>query len=89
MYQNLIKDVYHMMNCVLGTASLANHSSFFCPLTLRGGLGRRPLPPIVFPHLQYDVSQMSLLAALSLTKPVLKPVLFSGCLLGFCVMLQF
>ncbi|XP_072564468.1 protein misato homolog 1-like isoform X1 [Paramormyrops kingsleyae] len=51
---NLIKDVYHMMNYVLGTASLANHSSFFCPLTLRGGLGRRPLPPIVFPHLQYD-----------------------------------
>lgn len=45
-----------MMNCALGTVSMANHSSLFCPLTLRGGLGRRPPPPTTFPLLNYDVS---------------------------------
>ncbi|KAI7798555.1 Protein misato-like protein 1 [Triplophysa rosa] len=49
-----IKDVFHMMNCALGTVSMANHSSLFCPLTLRGGLGRRPPPPTAFPLLNYD-----------------------------------
>lgn len=49
-----IKDVFHMMNTALGTVSMANHSSFFCPLTLRGGLGRRPPPPTTFPLLNYD-----------------------------------
>lgn len=54
--QTPMKDIYHMLNCSLGTVHLANHSSFFCPLTLRGGLGRRPTSPIAFPHLNYDVS---------------------------------
>ncbi|KAG9281492.1 hypothetical protein AMEX_G4348 [Astyanax mexicanus] len=52
-----IKDLYHMMNCALGTVHMANHSSFFCPLTLRGGLGRRPAPPTSFPLVNYDPSQ--------------------------------
>ncbi|KPP75506.1 protein misato1-like [Scleropages formosus] len=54
---NPMRDVYHMMNCALGTISLASHSSFFCPLTLRGGLGRRPSPPTFFSHLHYDPVQ--------------------------------
>ncbi|XP_077086296.1 protein misato homolog 1 isoform X2 [Siphateles boraxobius] len=49
-----VLDLYHMMNCALGTLHMANHSSFFCPLTLRGGLGRRPPPPTAFPLLNYD-----------------------------------
>ncbi|XP_050992237.1 protein misato homolog 1 [Labeo rohita] len=49
-----IKDLYHMMNCALGTLQMANNSSFFCPLTLRGGLMRRPPPPTTFPLLNYD-----------------------------------
>ncbi|XP_051727993.1 protein misato homolog 1 [Ctenopharyngodon idella] len=49
-----IKDLYHMMNCALGTLHMANHSSFFCPLTLRGGLGRRPHSPTYFPLINYD-----------------------------------
>ncbi|XP_060771474.1 protein misato homolog 1 [Neoarius graeffei] len=51
-----IKEVYHMMNCALGMMHMANHSSMFCPLTLRGGLGRRPAPPTTFPLLSYDPS---------------------------------
>ncbi|KAJ8267831.1 hypothetical protein COCON_G00130030 [Conger conger] len=31
-----VKEFYHLMNYALGTINLANHSSFFCPLTLRG-----------------------------------------------------
>nr|XP_057903244.1 protein misato homolog 1 [Doryrhamphus excisus] len=50
------KDVYHMLNCALGTVHLASHSSFYCPLTLRGGLGLRPSSPISFPYLAYDPS---------------------------------
>lgn len=46
-----------MLNCALGTLHMANHSSFFCPLTLRGGLGRRPHPPTTFPLINYDVSR--------------------------------
>ncbi|XP_051520554.1 protein misato homolog 1-like [Myxocyprinus asiaticus] len=51
-----IKELYHMINCALGTVQMANHSSFFCPLTLRGGLGRRPPPPTTFPLINYDPS---------------------------------
>ncbi|KAL4624861.1 hypothetical protein GN956_G17675 [Arapaima gigas] len=54
---SLRRDVYHMMNYALGTINLANHSSFFCPLTLRGGLGRRPSTPTFFPYLHYDPMQ--------------------------------
>ncbi|XP_044028822.1 protein misato homolog 1 [Siniperca chuatsi] len=51
-----MKDLYHQLNCTLGTVHLASNSSFFCPLTVRGGLGRRPSSPIAFPHLTYDPS---------------------------------
>ncbi|KAF4081773.1 hypothetical protein AMELA_G00165080 [Ameiurus melas] len=51
-----IKEVYHMMNCALGMVHMAHHSSMFCPLTLRGGLGRHPAPPTTFPLLNYDPS---------------------------------
>lgn len=49
-----MKDLYHLLNYTLGTVHLAQHSSFFCPLTLRGGMGRRPTSPVAFPHLNYD-----------------------------------
>lgn len=49
-----MKHLYHMMNCALGTLQMANHSSLFCPLTLRGGLCRRPPPPTAFPLLNGD-----------------------------------
>ncbi|KAM9838752.1 protein misato homolog 1 [Aulostomus maculatus] len=49
-------DLYHLLNCTLGTVHLANHSSLFCPLTLRGDLGRRPSSPVAFPYLNYDPS---------------------------------
>ncbi|XP_029370112.1 protein misato homolog 1 [Echeneis naucrates] len=51
-----VKDFYHLLNCTLSAVHLASHSSFFCPLTLRGGLGRRPPPPTAFPHLNCDPS---------------------------------
>ncbi|XP_061597999.1 protein misato homolog 1 [Cololabis saira] len=51
-----VKDLYRLLNCTLGTIHMANHSSLFCPLTLRGGLGRRPTSPPLFPHLSYDPS---------------------------------
>ncbi|KAM6904252.1 protein misato homolog 1 isoform 1-T1 [Lycodopsis pacificus] len=51
-----MKELYHVLNCALGTVNMAAHSSFFCPLTLRGGLGRRPSAPVAFPHLNYDPS---------------------------------
>ncbi|XP_047460543.1 protein misato homolog 1 isoform X2 [Mugil cephalus] len=51
-----VKDLYHVLNCALGTVHMANHSSFFCPLTLRGGLGRRPSSPTAFTHLSYNPS---------------------------------
>ncbi|XP_019721597.1 protein misato homolog 1 isoform X2 [Hippocampus comes] len=50
------KDLYHLLNCALGMVHMASHSSFFCPLTLRGGLGLRPSSPISFPYLNYDPS---------------------------------
>ncbi|KAM6958855.1 protein misato homolog 1 [Aplochiton taeniatus] len=49
-----MKDLYHMLNYALGTVHLAQNSSFFCPLTLRGGMGRRPTSPVAFPYLNYD-----------------------------------
>ncbi|XP_033981068.1 protein misato homolog 1 [Trematomus bernacchii] len=51
-----MRELYHQLNCTLGTVSMASHSSFFCPLTLRGGLGRRPSAPAAFPYLNYDPS---------------------------------
>ncbi|KAG7278777.1 hypothetical protein CRUP_019083 [Coryphaenoides rupestris] len=41
-----MQDLYHVINTALGIVHMANHSSFFCPLTLRGGLGRRPGAPL-------------------------------------------
>ncbi|XP_030267342.1 protein misato homolog 1 isoform X1 [Sparus aurata] len=51
-----MKDIYHHLNCTLGTVHLASNSSFFCPLTLRGGFGRRPSSSTTFPHLTCDPS---------------------------------
>lgn len=51
-----MKDLYHLLNSTLGTVHLANHSSLFCPLTLRGGLGLRPSSPVTFPYSNYDPS---------------------------------
>lgn len=51
-----MKDLYHLLNCTLSTVHLANHSSLFCPLTLRGGLGLKPTSPVTFPYLNYDPS---------------------------------
>ncbi|XP_023200608.1 protein misato homolog 1 [Xiphophorus maculatus] len=50
------RDRYHLLNAALGTVNMAAHSSLFCPLTLRGGLGRRPPPPPLFPLLSYDAA---------------------------------
>ncbi|CAL8292405.1 unnamed protein product [Merluccius merluccius] len=51
-----MQELYQVMNAALGMVHMANHSSAFCPLTLRGGLGRRPGRPVAFPHLAYDPS---------------------------------
>ncbi|XP_033831275.1 protein misato homolog 1 [Periophthalmus magnuspinnatus] len=51
-----MKDLYHLLNCTLGTMHLSSHSSLFCPMTLRGGLGLRPTSPVTFPYLNYDPS---------------------------------
>ncbi|XP_037549116.1 protein misato homolog 1 [Nematolebias whitei] len=51
-----LADRYHLLNCTLGMVHMAAHSSLLCPLTLRGGLGRRPPSPPEFPHLSYDPS---------------------------------
>lgn len=51
-----VKDLYRLLNTTLGAVHMANNSSLFCPLTLRGGLGRRPKAPTAFPHLDYDPS---------------------------------
>uniref|UniRef100_A0A3Q0SMA0 Protein misato homolog 1 n=1 Tax=Amphilophus citrinellus TaxID=61819 RepID=A0A3Q0SMA0_AMPCI len=53
---SVMKDLYRLLNCTLGMVHMADHSSLFCPLTLRGGLGRRPSSPTAFPHLSYDPS---------------------------------
>lgn len=51
-----MQELYHVINTALGMVHMANHSSLFCPLTLRGGLGRQPGTPVAFPHLTYDAS---------------------------------
>ncbi|XP_063041591.1 protein misato homolog 1 isoform X2 [Engraulis encrasicolus] len=64
-----IREYCHMMNFALGMLNMANQSSFFCPLTLRGGLGPRPAPVPEFTHLNYDPTlwyHSSALLALSL-----------------------
>ncbi|KAG2463425.1 MSTO1 protein, partial [Polypterus senegalus] len=53
---SIVKDVYHLINSVLSFVHLSNNSSSFCPLSLRGGLERRPSPHTTFPYLLYDVS---------------------------------
>ncbi|XP_041932515.1 protein misato homolog 1 [Alosa sapidissima] len=49
-----VREHCHLLNCALGMIHMANHSSFFCPLTLRGGLGPRPTATPDFTHLNYD-----------------------------------
>nr|DBA13794.1 TPA: hypothetical protein GDO54_004834 [Pyxicephalus adspersus] len=54
--RDLHTSMYQLMNCVMSLVALSSHSSIFCPLTLNSSLGRRPGPPVVFPHLVYDAS---------------------------------
>lgn len=61
--QTPMTDFYHLLNCVLGTVHLARHSSLFCPLTLRGGLGIRPSSPVTFPYLNCDVCFLFLITS--------------------------
>ncbi|XP_031822596.1 protein misato homolog 1 isoform X2 [Sarcophilus harrisii] len=49
------KNFYRLFNTALGLVNIAAHSSLICPLSLGGGLGLRPEPPVTFPHLRYDV----------------------------------
>ncbi|XP_030043056.1 protein misato homolog 1 [Microcaecilia unicolor] len=49
-----VKDMYRLLNTMLGIVHLASQSSLFCPLSLNGTLGRRPQAPVSFPHLLYD-----------------------------------
>ncbi|XP_053718914.1 protein misato homolog 1 isoform X2 [Synchiropus splendidus] len=51
-----VKEFYHLLNCTLGLVHMSSHSSLFCPLSLRGGLGLRASSPVSFPHLSYDPS---------------------------------
>ncbi|KAF7238611.1 hypothetical protein EYD10_14782 [Varanus komodoensis] len=50
------RNLYRLMNTVLGIVHLSQHSSLFCPLSLNGSLGLRPEPPVVLPYLQYNAS---------------------------------
>ncbi|XP_074079377.1 protein misato homolog 1 isoform X2 [Macrotis lagotis] len=50
------KNFYRLFNTALGLVNIAAHSSLVCPLSLGGGLGLRPEPPVTFPHLRYDVT---------------------------------
>ncbi|XP_004619350.1 protein misato homolog 1 [Sorex araneus] len=50
------KNIYRVLNTAFGMVRLAAHSSLLCPLSLGGGLGLRPEPPVSFPHLRYDAT---------------------------------
>ncbi|XP_010642136.1 protein misato homolog 1 isoform X4 [Fukomys damarensis] len=50
------KNIYRLLNTVFGLVHLTAHSSFVCPLSLRGSLGLQPQPPVNFPSLHYDAS---------------------------------
>ncbi|XP_053133222.1 protein misato homolog 1 isoform X2 [Hemicordylus capensis] len=50
------RNLYRLLNTVLGVVHLSSHSSLFCPLSLNGSLGLRPAGPVAFPHLRYDAS---------------------------------
>uniref|UniRef100_A0A1B8XY43 Misato Segment II tubulin-like domain-containing protein n=1 Tax=Xenopus tropicalis TaxID=8364 RepID=A0A1B8XY43_XENTR len=66
--KDLHRDMYQLLNCIMGIVHLSNHSSLFCPLTLSSCLGRRPGPPVALPHLLYDAeSQYHSSAVLALT----------------------
>ncbi|XP_025770992.1 protein misato homolog 1 isoform X4 [Puma concolor] len=49
-----LKNIYRLLNTALGLVHMSAHSSLVCPLSLGGGLGLRPEPPVTFPHLHYD-----------------------------------
>lgn len=53
--QDPLKNIYRLLNTALGLVHMSAHSSLVCPLSLGGGLGLRPEPPVTFPHLHYDV----------------------------------
>ncbi|XP_053559150.1 protein misato homolog 1 [Bombina bombina] len=73
------KDMYRLMNCILGLVRISSQSSLFCPMSLNSSLGRKHGPPIVLPHLSYNAEayyqSSALLAATldTLTLPYRKP----------------
>nr|XP_006001695.1 PREDICTED: protein misato homolog 1 [Latimeria chalumnae] len=54
--RSVAKEVYRLINTVLGIVQLSSQSSLFCPLSLNSNLGRQTLPPTSFPHVNYDAS---------------------------------
>ncbi|XP_042202100.1 protein misato homolog 1 [Callorhinchus milii] len=52
-----VKDIYRLLNTVMGIVNLSNRSSIFCPLSLNENLlRRRPASAATFPHLIYNAS---------------------------------
>ncbi|XP_078390239.1 protein misato homolog 1 [Cetorhinus maximus] len=54
---NPVKEVYRLLNSVMGIVHLSSRSSIFCPMSLnRNALGRKRPSPVTFPHVMYDAS---------------------------------
>ncbi|XP_067831960.1 protein misato homolog 1 isoform X2 [Heptranchias perlo] len=52
-----VKEVYRLLNSVMGIVHLSSRSSIFCPMSLnRNVLGRKRISPVTFPHVIYDAS---------------------------------
>ncbi|XP_048476412.1 protein misato homolog 1 [Rhincodon typus] len=52
-----VKEVYRLLNSVMGIVHLSSRSSMFCPMSLnRNALGRKRPSPVGFPHIIYDAS---------------------------------
>uniref|UniRef100_A0A8C7H9V0 Protein misato homolog 1 n=1 Tax=Oncorhynchus kisutch TaxID=8019 RepID=A0A8C7H9V0_ONCKI len=74
------RELYHLLNYSLGMVHMANNSSFVCLLTLKGGLGGRPMSDnprnvyfcLLHPSLWYHSSSVLALALDSLIVPRLR-----------------
>ncbi|XP_043936097.1 protein misato homolog 1 [Protopterus annectens] len=53
---SLPKNIYRLINTVLGIVSLSSDSSLFCPLSVNRNMGRRSLLTTTFPYVIYDAS---------------------------------
>ncbi|XP_067878963.1 protein misato homolog 1 isoform X2 [Heterodontus francisci] len=54
---NPVKEIYRLLNSVMGIVHLSSRSSIFCPMSLnRNVLGRKRISPVTFPHVMYDAS---------------------------------